>query len=377
MKILFFINGIYLGGKERRLVELMKELQLRRQFEFELVVMDAQINYQQIIEMKIKVHYAIRKSKKDFSVLSQLFSICKKFKPDIIHCWDGMTAVYSIPLCKLLHIKLMNGMIANCPSKNNNILNERIIRGKISFPFSDMIVGNSKAGIKAYGAPPRKSIVIYNGYNFNRSKNLLDKNLLRHQLNIKTQYILGMVATFSKSKDYPTYFKAANALLRKRKDITFLAIGNKTDDLELQKLPEPKFIDHFRFLGKITAIESYINLLDIGVLATFTEGISNSIMEYMALGKPVIATDGGGTNEIVKNNNTGFLIKVSDSEDLADKIEFLLENPEKAIDMGIKGQERIKKYFSIDGMVEKYVVAYNNLCNHNINQKINSYLISN
>ena len=64
MKILFFINGIYLGGKERRLVELMKELQLRRQFEFELVVMDAQINYQQIIEMKIKVHYAIRKSKK-------------------------------------------------------------------------------------------------------------------------------------------------------------------------------------------------------------------------------------------------------------------------------------------------------------------------
>ena len=52
--------------------------------------------------------------------------------------------------------------------------------------------------------------------------------------------------------------------------------------------------------------------MDICLLSTFTEGISNSIMEYMALGKPVIATDGGGTKEIVDDGETGFLIGQSD-----------------------------------------------------------------
>src|SRR6185312_3027472 len=148
MKILFFINGIYLGGKERRLVELMKQIHLQQQFEFELAVMDSEINYQQILDLKIKIHYLIRKSKKDLSVLRQLYSLCKGFKPDIIHCWDGMTAVYSIPVCKLLHIKLVNGMVVNCPSRDK-FFNKRFLHSKLSFPFSDIIIGNSKAGLNS------------------------------------------------------------------------------------------------------------------------------------------------------------------------------------------------------------------------------------
>lgn len=357
MKILFFINGIYLGGKERRLVELMKQLKLNPQFEFELVVMDSEINYKDILDLNIKIHYLIRKSKKDLSVFPALYSICKSFKPDVIHCWDGMTAIYSVPVCKLLHIKLINGMVVNCPSRRN-ILNKKLLRAKLAFPFSNVIIGNSKAGLKAYSAPANKSIVIYNGYNFKRSENLLEKSSIRQQLNIHTKFIIGMVATFSKSKDYDTYFKAASIVLRKRIDITFLAIGNNTDSSAAQELVDQQFRDYFKLLGKKPDIESFINVLDIGILATFTEGISNSIMEYMALGKPVIATFGSGTNEIVKNNETGLLVKVSDPQDLADKIEILLNNTAQSTQMGLKGQQRIKKNFSIDCMIEKYTAVY-------------------
>ena len=59
-----------------------------------------------------------------------------------------------------------------------------------------------------------------------------------------------------------------------------------------------EYSNKFIFLTKQDDIESIINIFDIGILATFTEGISNSIIEYMALAKPVIATDGGGTSEI-------------------------------------------------------------------------------
>ena len=369
MKILFFINGIYLGGKERRLVELMKQIKLNPQFEFQLVVMNSEINYKDILDLNIKIHYLIRKSKKDLSVFPPLYSICKEFKPDVMHCWDGMTAIYSAPVCKLLHIKLINGMVVNCPSRRN-ILNKKILRAKLAFPFSDVIIGNSKAGLKAYNAPIKKSIVIYNGYNFKRSENLLEKKSIRQQLNIHTKYIIGMVATFSKSKDYNTYFKAASIVLRKRNDITFMAIGNNTDSLAAQGLVDQQFKDHFRLLGKKSNIESFINVFDIGVLATFTEGISNSIMEYMALGKPVIATFGSGTNEIVENHETGFLVKVSDPQDLANKIEFLLNNIAQGFQMGLKGQQRIKNNFSINCMIEKYTAVYKNILSDSSRTKI-------
>ena len=72
MKILFFINGIFLGGKERRLLELMKEMKLRKQFEFELVVMHNEINYPEIFDLKINIHCLIRKTKKDVTVFREI-----------------------------------------------------------------------------------------------------------------------------------------------------------------------------------------------------------------------------------------------------------------------------------------------------------------
>ena len=322
--------------------------------------MNTEISYPEIFDMDVKLNYLIRKTKKDFSIFYRFYKICKNYKPDIIHCWDSMTAVYAIPACKLLHIKLLNGMVVDTPVKKN-ILNKNWLRARLTFPFSDIIVGNSKAGLEAYKAPSKKSFCIHNGYNFNRSTNLLDPKIIREQLNINTKYIIGMVAAFSEYKDYRTYYNAAKLILKKKQDITFLAIGNNTDSTISQQLIENELKEHFKFLGKKSGIESFINAMDICVLATFSEGISNSIMEYMALKKPVIATSEGGTVEIVEENKTGFLVKTSDEEDLAIKMEMLLNNPELCIQMGINGKKRIQNLFSIDSMVNQTVSLYKKL----------------
>lgn len=167
-----------------------------------------------------------------------------------------------------------------------------------------------------------------------------------------------MVATFWKKKDYATYYTAAQLVLAKRKDITFLAIGAETDLVESKALVDKKYIENFRFLGKKSGIELFINAMDICILSTFTEGISNSILEYMALEKPVIATKGGGTIEILIDDETGFLIEPSNPEELAGKIEVLLNDPLLRMKMGTTGKERIMKEFSIDQMVNKYIERY-------------------
>ena len=348
------------GGKERRLTELMKALSLKPDIEFELVLMTHDIHYKEVFELGINIHFFIRKRKKDIFIFRSFYKLCKSFKPDIVHCWDTMTAVYITPVCKLLNLKLVNGMVVDSPEKRD-IFFQPWLRARLTFPFADIIIGNSKAGLKTYNAPGKKSIVIHNGFNFERTNNILPKEFIREQLNIRTKNVVGMVATFSEYKDYATYFKAAQLVLSTRKDITFLAIGKDTDSDLSKSHIEDKYLDHFRLLGKKSDIESYINAIDIGVLSTFTEGISNSILEYMALGKPVIATSGGGTNEIVEDQKTGFLITNSNPVELAEKIEILLNDPRRCLEMGKCGKDRIHEAFSIELMTSKYYSAYKNL----------------
>ena len=360
MRIFFVIDCLASGGKERRLVELMKALKSEQEIDFELVIMSNDIHYEEVFGLDININYLIRRTRKDLSVFVKLYKLCKKYKPDIIHCWDSMTAVYCVPVCRMLKIKYVNGMVNDSPGRRK-FSYPPWRRARVVFPFAHLIIGNSKAGLAAFNAPVKKSTVIYNGFNFERISNLKSDNEIRKELNINTGFIVGMVATYSDFKDYPTYFKAAQILLNNREDITFLAIGNNTDSELSRKNIDKKYLNHFRLLGKKSNTESYINILDIGVLATFTEGISNSIVEYMALGKPVVATSGGGTNEIVENLKTGFLVSPGNPEELAEKILILLNDAMLRSTMGKNGRDRIQETFSIDIMKEKFISEYKKL----------------
>lgn len=348
------------GGKERRFVELLKGLKAFSSIEFEIVVMNKNIHYKEVFKLQNKIHFLIRKTKKDLSVFYKVYKICKSYKPDIIHCFDSMSAVYLSPVCSLLQLKLINGMISDAPEKLN-IFNTTWLRARITFPFSTVIIGNSEAGLKAYKAPHKKSFVIHNGFDFKRIENLTNSDSIRNELKIKTKFVIGMVASFSKYKDYKTYFKAAGLILSERNDVTFIAIGNKTDSEEARSLIDDNHREVIKTIGKKSNVESYINAMDICVLATFTEGISNSILEYMALAKPVVATLGGGTIEIVRNTKTGFLVKRSDPSDLAEKINLLLNDFNLRSEMGSEGLKRVHEMFSIERMVSKYVLCYENL----------------
>ncbi|MBS1573972.1 MAG: glycosyltransferase [Bacteroidetes bacterium] len=360
MKILFFIEAMRSGGKERRLVELMKGLKAIPDLRFEVVVMDNDVHYKDIFKLGINIHFLLRTTKKDISAFYKFYKICKEYKPDIVHCWDSMTSIYSIPACKLLKIKLVNGAIVDAPSERH-IFNKHWLRAKIAFPFSNLIVGNSNTGLAAYNAPKKKSVCIHNGFNFERIKTVRENKITRENLKVSTSFVVGMVASFSETKDYKTYFAAAQKLLEKRNDITFLAIGSDTDSNDARKMIQDKYVANFKLLGKRSDIESLIDLMDICILATFTEGISNAILEYMALGKPVIASSGGGTPEIVDDNVTGFLIETSSPGQLCDKMELLLKDKKLRIEMGKAGNNRIHNHFSIDKMVGEYVVNYESL----------------
>ena len=357
MKVLFVIDTLASGGKERRLTELLKALSRRSDIDFQLVVMSNDIHFTEIYDLGIKIHQIIRKTTRDLSVFKKFHRLIRAFNPDVVHCWESMTAVYLAPVCFLLKCRLINGMVTNVPVRQN-ITNHHWLRGRLTFPFSAKVVSNSRAGLKAYRVPAGKGVVIPNGFNFSRLDNITIEKSVREELKIDTEFIVGMVASFTRQKDYPTFFKAAQLVLEKRNDVSFLAIGSGTDSGESWDCIKPVFKSYFRLLGKRNDAESLVNAMDIGVLSSFSEGLSNSILEYMALGKPVIASMAGGSSEIVEDSVTGYLVPVADPLLMAERMGTLLDTRNLRVTMGEAGRELIRSRFSIDVMVNKYIDLY-------------------
>ena len=373
MKILFFIDSLGPGGKERRLLELMKQLKQSTDVQFELVLMGSDVHYKEVFNLGIRIHYLIRKRKKDISIFKKLYSLCKEYKPDILHCWDSMTAVYSVPACKLLHIKLVNGMVVDTPSQQN-ILNKHWLRARLFFQFADIVIGNSKAGLAAYRAPQKKSACIYNGMDLSRFENLKEPACIRKEISFSESsdlFVAGMVAAFEDRKDYKTLITAAKSLISKHGNIRFILVGDGSNLAEIKNSVPVSLADKIIFAGKRSDVESIVNIFDVGILLTNSklhgEGISNSIIEYMALGKPVIATRGGGTNEVVIDNENGFLIDPERDDQLEEKIESFMNDRKLKEHFGQNGNKMVRDKFDSRIMTKQYVSVYQRLLKENNN----------
>jgi glycosyltransferase involved in cell wall biosynthesis len=272
-----------------------------------------------------------------------------------------MCSIYAAPVAKVCGTAFVNGFVRDAPA-HMTLWTEGYVRGKLTIPFSDVVVANSRAGLAAYGIPERKGLCIYNGFSPERVSNLKNETELRTILRIATPHIVGMVANFTPRKDYATFVEMACRICRLREDVTFLAIGSG-DMLEQVRDSIPTEHSHrIKLLGRRNDIESIVNLFTVGVLTTNSrlhgEGISNAITECMALGKPVVATDDGGTSELVLEGQTGFLVPSHDTGALTDRVLKLLDNAELADRFGAAGRLRVETAFSLDAMRDAYLALY-------------------
>ena len=359
MKIVQFIDSLQSGGKERQLVELLKGLSDKDDIECELIIMSEDIHYSYLSNLNFRPHFLLRNSRKDLSIFPRLYHLCKEIKPDILHSWSSMCSVYAIPVVKTLGIKFVNGFLRDVLF-SFSLHRKNWLRAKISFPFSDAIVANSIAGLKAYHVNPSKAYFVHNGFDMNRVANLKATKEIQSMLGINTDKVVGMVASFSEYKDHNTFITAAQKILSRRSDVSFVLVGDGDNLQACQKKVLPRFRSQIKFLGKKKQVEEIVNIFTVGVLCSTQhgEGISNSIMEYMALKKPVVATRCDGSSEIVVDGKTGFLVTQENPEELTAKIEQLLDDDLLAEQFGEAGQRRIVSEFSLEKMTSQYASLY-------------------
>lgn len=358
IKVLMFIDALVAGGKERRLIELLKGFEANENIECEVAVMNKDIHYGEIHSLNVKIHFLLRKIKKDPLIFFRLAFLCIKTKPDILHVWDPMTAFYASPIAFVFRIKLINSMITHASPE---VYESMKIRTKIFHFFCDVMLANSFAGLKANNIKSSKGKVIHNGFDFNRTQKLENVEKIIEQYKLKDKKVVGMVASFSIYKDYKSFILTALKILEYRSDIVFMCVGDGPLFYEHKSLVNERYNENIIFTGRQTNVEKLISVFDVGVLSTYNEGISNSIMEYMALSKPVIVSEGGGSSEIVEQNVTGYLIKQGNEVEMAEKILFLIDNPETAKTMGKSGRIKLEKEFNLSRMVDETFSVYSEI----------------
>lgn len=358
MKIFFIIDSLGKGGRERRCLQLVKGLNDLKINNIHIILFDNLIEYPEVYQLDVQLHVLNRTKPKEIKVYHKIKKLILTENPDVVFTWSIM-ATFWVSLIRLTNrFNLISGYVTDSISPKLFSINN--FTRLLSFCTSKKIVGNSVAGLDAYKIPYKKRKLIYNGFDFNRLNNIADPEAIRNMYNIKTEYIVTMVANVSKYKDYDTYIECARKMISYRNDITFLAVGGgEKIDFYRSKLNSIEN-KHIIFTGKVDNVESIINATDICVLTSYSEGVSNFIIESMILGKPVIATNSGGTKEIIKDSETGFLINLRDKQDLIFKIELLLKDSEFKRLIGENAKKIGFVNFDLNKMCHKYLELFSN-----------------
>ena len=361
LRVLHLVDSLRVGGKERQAVELIKGLCSANAVDMMIVTMgDEQFYVPDIQKLGVPLVYLLRRLRWDPAVFPRLWRILRDFRPDIIHTNSEMAMSYAWPLARLSGIKLINGTIRNAFSGSGL----RWQWHKLMLRLADACLANSKAGFASRGLPVEGAghYVIYNGFDMERFESRSANESEGLGFDLQGRKLVGMVAEFSDYKDFPTFIRAAQEVLAQRKDVLFIAIGDGKNLDACKRMVSPTE-ECIWFLGERKDVEAFVQQMDIGVLCTFTEGISNSVMEYMAAGKPVVVTNGGGSSELVVNGETGFLVPPSNPRAVAEKLEVLLADAEKARKMGIAGRRRLESQFSLEQLVDGTVQMYQQVLN--------------
>jgi glycosyltransferase involved in cell wall biosynthesis len=349
---------------ERRLLELIKYLKQNDEYSLTLVIAEDIIHYKYANELGIPIKLIKRKDLKyDPTLFIRFFRFCRTFKPDIIHTWGRFATFNAIPAKIICRKPLVSNLINSARESFRQNSHDRFFH-KIDILFSDIILSNSEAGIKNFKINSHKALVIRNGVHTERFEGEFDKTDVRLKFKINTPYVVVMVARFGKSKDYDLFIDIAREMYNVRKDVTFLGVGDGPQLSRIRDRIKKEEVNNVILVGNQNEVESLIYASDIGLLCTFSEGISNTIIEYMGMGKPVIVTDTfGGSRELVIDGETGFCTE-RNAEEVIKHINFLLNNQKLRTEMGNKGKERIFSEFTIERMGRDFENLYKNMMRH-------------
>ncbi len=282
----------------------------------------------------------------------KIYRQIKKFSPNIVHTHLGGD-IYGRLAAKLARVPVIVST-----EHNLNVSESSLARffKKVTIRFADKIFAVSRAvkddACKRYNLPSEKIAVIYNGIDFNRFQ-AKPKALIK-------PHVIGALGRLTIQKGFDTLIEAIS-YLKNQNIIVKIAGEGELKNVLTKQIEKLNLQTKIKLVGLVDPVE-FLSSIDVLVAPSLWEGLGLSILEAGAMNKPVIASEIDGIREII-NEKTGFSFPVSQAEELAKQLDFVLENLESEIvkEKSLSLKTKVMNDFSLKKMQDEYAAWYERL----------------
>lgn len=317
---------------------------------------------------------------KAFLKLFSLVKFIKREKFDIIHNYLFSSNIYGT----------IAAWIARTPviitsRRGTGMLREGKFKHTIAYQLTNWMVNKvvcvtkstEKISVIKEDLPARKLVTIYNGIDFDYDElDAYAKDKLRKECGVdKDDKVVGLIANFNWIKGHKIFIQAAKEIVAQKDNVKFLLIGEGGLKEKIrQRVRALGLEEKILFLGVRNDVRDLVQIMDVSVNASYSEGMSNTILESMAAGIPVVATNVDGNIETVKgfpeSEQTGILVPSGDPGAMSKAILCVLGDDDLSRKMSSNAKGRINSNFTTEIMIKEMGSLYDDLIDRSTKEAV-------
>jgi glycosyltransferase involved in cell wall biosynthesis len=363
VRVLHVINGLGSGGAERQLVALVQGLD-RTRFAPEVAVLEGGGRYEpELREAGVPVHVCPRGSRFSVSALPALVRHARGM--DVVHAWLTPGVLFGLLAGRLARVPVLVGSERGSTYARGSTLHRGLLAVEaMLLRGSSGVIANSQAGAAfagTRGVPSDRVHVVYNAFPHRWPPTGPDRSAIRAELEIDPdRFTILVAASLTPKKDHRGLFDALDRIRDEGHEPLVLLAGDGPlrDELRAERRRR-RLQSVVRFLGERRDVADLLRAVDLAVLPSKErEGCSNFVMEAMSLGVPLLATDAGGTAELLTGGETGWLVPARDPAALAAGLVRLIGDPDLRQRMARTAAAEAWRRFALSRLVDETESLY-------------------
>jgi glycosyltransferase involved in cell wall biosynthesis len=294
-------------------------------------------------------------------MLFRMKKIVEEYGPDVLHTYFFWSILYGRILKMTGKVK---ALVENREDEGFNWGRHEYFWLRATNRLPDRIICVSEAVkrvvVERELVEPSRVVVVHNGIEIHDGASV-DREATRRKLGFGADHlVIGMVANYNRPiKGVGNFLEAIPPIVEAMPSARFLFVGGGEEGNSLRDKARSLGIDPYVvFAGFQKDIRSCYEIMDLSVLASFSEGLSMTLLESMAYGIPVVAPRAGGNPEVVQDGVNGYLVPIRDKQALVDRIIELLRNREQREKMGREGRSIAEGMFRMSTAAQRYLEIY-------------------
>jgi glycosyltransferase involved in cell wall biosynthesis len=357
--VVFVVSRLGVGGAETQVIQLADSLD-RRFSPVIVCIKDEGEQAECARAAGIRVVSLNLTRGRDPRVLTRLVGVLREVRPSIVHCTNLLSTVWGRAAAVVVRVPcIVTAEHSTRHSRGRRLSGIAIpVANRIFASSTDRVVAcgyNQVPVLVAEGNRSDRILVVFNGVDADRYDTAHDP-IMRRELGIPDDALaVGIIARLSPEKNHAMLVRAASILSTQLCEVHFVIVGDGPYRPQLERLVADAGLGQdVTFLGERRDVPRVLTALDVVVLTSTTESFPLSVLEGMAAGRPVVATDVGDVSRIMVDGETGYVVPSEDVAAFCDRLGRLAADPALRAEMGLKGRQRVAEMYPRTLMTHSY-----------------------